>query len=69
MKKYPGYRSICLDKLSYSGDLFTISPVMDKSNFRFVEADICNRKGVKRGDCSSEEMGIFSHIKIIGTQR
>ena len=43
MKKYPDYRIICLDKLTYAGNLFTLAPVMDKPNFRFVKMDICDR--------------------------
>ena len=29
--KYPDYRIICLDKLTYAGNLSTLAPVMDKS--------------------------------------
>ena len=46
MKKYPDYRIICLDKLTYAGNLFTLAPVMDKPNFRFVKMDICDRPAV-----------------------
>ncbi len=46
MKKYPDYRIICLDKLTYAGNLSTLAPVMDKPNFRFVKMDICDRKAV-----------------------
>ena len=46
MKKYPDYRIICLDKLTYAGNLSTLAPVMDKPNFRFVKMDICDREGV-----------------------
>ena len=46
MKKYPDYRIICLDKLTYAGNLFTLAPVMDKPNFRFVKMDICDREAV-----------------------
>ena len=45
MKKYPDYRIICLDKLTYAGNLSTLASVMDKSNFRFVKMDICDRGG------------------------
>ena len=48
MKKYPGERIICLDKLSYAGNLSTLAPVMGKANFRFAKADICDREAVKR---------------------
>ena len=46
MEKYPGYRFICLDSLTYAGNLRTLAPVMNESNFRFVKADICDRKAV-----------------------
>lgn len=46
MKAHPDYRLICLDKLTYAGNLSTLAPVMDKENFRFVKMDICNRDAV-----------------------
>lgn len=48
LKKYPDYRIICLDKLTYAGNLSTLEPVMDNSNFRFVKADICDRVAVNQ---------------------
>lgn len=48
MKKYPDYRIVCLDKLTYAGNLSTLEPVMEKPNFRFVKADICDRETVYR---------------------
>ncbi len=33
LKKYPSYRIICLDKLTYAGNLSTLAPVMDSANF------------------------------------
>ena len=48
MKKYPDYRIICLDKLTYAGNLSTLAPVMDNPNFRFVKADICDREAVDK---------------------
>ena len=48
LKKHPGYRIICLDKLTYAGNLSTLQPVMDRENFRFVKMDICDRDGVYR---------------------
>lgn len=43
---YPNDRVICLDKLTYAGNLATLASVMGKSNFRFVRADICDRDAV-----------------------
>lgn len=48
LKKYPAYRIICLDKLTYAGNLSTLAPVMDNPNFRFVKADICDREAVNK---------------------
>ena len=46
LKKYPDYRIVCLDKLTYAGNLSTLKGIMDKPNFRFVKLDICDRDGV-----------------------
>ena len=46
LDKYSDYRIICLDKLTYAGNLSTLAPVMDNPNFRFVKLDICDREGV-----------------------
>ena len=48
LKKYPDYRIICLDKLTYAGNLSTLEPVMGNPNFRFVKADICDRAAVNK---------------------
>lgn len=46
LETYPEYRIICLDKLTYAGNLSTLKRVMDKPGFRFVKLDICDRDGV-----------------------
>ena len=43
---HPGDRIVCLDKLTYAGNLSTLKSVTDKPNFRFVKADICDREAV-----------------------
>ena len=48
LKKYPGYRIVCLDKLTYAGNLSTLSSVLEEPNFRFVRLDICDKEGVFR---------------------
>lgn len=48
MKKHPSYRIICLDKLTYAGNLSTLKSVLDNENFRFVRADICDRETVNK---------------------
>ena len=46
LETYPDYRIVCLDKLTYAGNLSTLAPVMDNKNFRFVKIDICDREAV-----------------------
>lgn len=46
LNKYPDYRIVCLDKLTYAGNLSTLKSVLDNPNFRFVKADICDRAEV-----------------------
>ena len=48
LKKYPDYRIICLDCLTYAGNLSTLAPVMDNPNFRFVKESITDREAVYR---------------------
>jgi len=46
LSKYSEYRIVCLDKLTYAGNLATLEPVMQNTHFRFVKADICDREAV-----------------------
>lgn len=46
MKVHPDYRIICIDKLTYAGNLSTLAPIMNDSRFRFVKEDICNREAI-----------------------
>lgn len=48
LEKHPEDRIVCLDKLTYAGNLSTLAPVMDNPNFRFVKADICDREAVEQ---------------------
>ena len=46
LSKYRDYRIVCLDKLTYAGNLSTLQSVMNNPNFRFCKVDICDRKAV-----------------------
>ena len=46
LAKHPDYRIVCIDKLTYAGNLSTLAPIMGKENFRFIKADICDRDAV-----------------------
>lgn len=48
LKHHPEDRVVCLDKLTYAGNLATLAPVMDHPKFRFVRGDICDRGAVDR---------------------
>ena len=45
-EKHPDYQLICLDKLTYAGNLATLKPVMEDPNFKFIRADIADREAV-----------------------
>lgn len=48
LKKHPDYRIICLDSLTYAGNLSTLESVMNEPNFRFVKGDITDREAVDK---------------------
>ncbi len=42
VNKYPDYRIINLDKLTYAGNLANLTDIEDKPNYSFVKMDICD---------------------------
>ena len=46
LDKYPDYRIVCLDCLTYAGNLSTLESVMENPNFRFVKESITDREAV-----------------------
>lgn len=46
MKKYPDYKILCVDCLTYAGNMETLAPVLEKPNFKFFKTDITDRKAV-----------------------
>ena len=42
VNKYPDYRIINVDKLTYAGNLANLKDIEDQPNYRFVRADICD---------------------------
>ncbi len=45
--KYPDYKIINLDKLTYAGNLANLTDVEDEPNYLFVKGDICDESLVK----------------------
>ena len=56
LDRHPEYRIICLDKLTYAGNLSTLAPIMEKPNFRFCRIDICDRDELDR---------VFAEFKLV----
>ena len=46
IKKYPDYKIINLDKLTYAGNLDNLKDMEDHPNYTFVRGDICDVKAV-----------------------
>ncbi|MDD3569498.1 MAG: dTDP-glucose 4,6-dehydratase [Lachnospiraceae bacterium] len=46
VNKYPQYQIICLDALTYAGNMETLKSVMEKPNFKFIKGDIADREFV-----------------------
>lgn len=47
LKKYPDYRIVCVDCLTYAGNLSTLKKALENPNFRFSKTNICDRKAIK----------------------
>lgn len=45
VNKYPEYRIINLDRLTYAGNLSNLSDIEDRPNYRFVRMDVCDFEG------------------------
>ena len=46
VKKYPEDMYVCLDALTYAGNMETLEPIINEKNFKFVHENICNRKAI-----------------------
>jgi len=46
LEKYPNDRIVCLDNLTYAGNLQTLKAALENPNFRFVKGDITDRETV-----------------------
>lgn len=46
LKKHPSDKIICLDKLTYAGNMETLEKAMTKENFTFIRGDIADRAAV-----------------------
>ncbi len=46
--KHPDYKIVCLDALTYAGNLETLEEAMKNENFKFVKGDITDREAVRK---------------------
>ncbi|MBE9602799.1 dTDP-glucose 4,6-dehydratase [Pedobacter sp. MC2016-24] len=46
VNSYPQYEIVNLDKLTYAGNLANLTDIEDKSNYRFIKADITDAKEI-----------------------
>ena len=46
LEEHPEDEIVCLDALTYAGNLETLEPAMDNPRFRFVKGDVADRKAV-----------------------
>ncbi len=44
--KYPDYKILCVDCLTYAGNMSTLADAMKNPNFKFFKTNICDRKAI-----------------------
>ncbi|MBQ6147571.1 dTDP-glucose 4,6-dehydratase [Candidatus Saccharibacteria bacterium] len=47
LNKYPDYRIVCVDCLTYAGNLSTLKTALENPNFRFEKLNICDYDAIK----------------------
>ena len=48
VKKYPAYRIINLDKLTYAGNLLNLTDIENEPNYQFIKSDIVDGEEMKK---------------------
>ncbi|MCG2693932.1 dTDP-glucose 4,6-dehydratase [Candidatus Parcubacteria bacterium] len=46
LKRYPEYKVINFDKLTYAGNLENLKDIADSPNYKFIKGDICDKEAV-----------------------
>lgn len=84
MEKYPNYKIVNLDKLTYAGNLSNLKSVENNPNYEFIQGDICDQKIVEKAmagcdmvvhfaaeshvDRSISGPAVFIQTNIVGTE-
>ena len=48
LNKYPNYRIVCVDCLTYAGNIHTLREAKKNPNFRFAKINICDKPAIKK---------------------
>src|SRR3546814_5154701 len=59
VNKYPGYRIVNLDKLTYAGNLENLKDIEDAPNYVFLKADITRAEEISRAFETYQPDGII----------
>ena len=46
LREHPEDEILCVDALTYAGNMETLAPVMDNLHFKFIKADIADREAI-----------------------
>ena len=64
VNKYPEYRIVNLDKLTYAGNLANLKDIENMPNYKFVKADICDFEKMREVFAEYEIDGVESRGSI-----
>ena len=59
VNKYPDYRIVNLDKLTYAGNLANLRDIENAPNYTFVKADICDYDTIREVLCKYDIDGVI----------
>lgn len=65
LKKYPDYKIVNLDKLTYAGNLKNLEHAEENKNYSFIKGDICDEETVKNAMTNCDAVVHFaaeSHV-------
>ena len=48
LEKHPRYKIVCVDCLTYAGNLSTLKDALKNPNFHFEKLNICDKEGIKK---------------------
>lgn len=48
LEKHPEDEYVCIDVLTYAGNMETLADIMDKPNFKFVKGNICDKELIEK---------------------